>query len=64
MALYIFEAARYRMKYLDKYAFQFIPDITKLPNLPTLINDTTLAKYFALDEKEQKAIQMKMFFDI
>ena len=58
LALYIFEAARYRMKYLDKYAFQFIPDITKLPNLPTLINDTTLAKYFALDEREQKAIQM------
>lgn len=57
LALYIFEAARYRMKYLDKYAFQFIPDITKLPNLPTLINDSTLAAYFALDEREKTAIQ-------
>ena len=45
------------MKYLDKYAFQFIPDITKLPNLPTLINDSTLAAYFALDEREKTAIQ-------
>ena len=57
LALYIFEATRYRMKFLDKYAFQFIPDITRLPNLPTKINDTTLAQYFMLDEIDQQAIQ-------
>tara|TARA_Y100000361_G_C11060578_1_gene290239 strand:- start:196 stop:756 length:561 start_codon:yes stop_codon:yes gene_type:complete len=26
-ALYIYEATRYRMKYLEKYAFEFIPNI-------------------------------------
>ena len=28
-ALYVFESTRYRMKYLEKYAFQFLPDLWK-----------------------------------
>ena len=57
LALYIFEAARYRMKYLDKYAFQFIPDITKLPNFPTIINNKTMCHYFGLDPIDINAIE-------
>ena len=30
-ALYLFEATRYRMKYLEKYIFQLLPDVTKIP---------------------------------
>lgn len=30
-ALYVFESTRYRMKYLEKYVFEFIPDITNIP---------------------------------
>ena len=33
-ALYLFEATRYRMKYLERYAFQLIPDITRLIDFP------------------------------
>ena len=33
-ALYLFEATRHRMKYLEKYAFEFIPDVTRLPDFP------------------------------
>jgi len=48
IALYVFEATRYRMKYLEKYAFQLLPDITNLPDFPTEINDITVADYFQL----------------
>ena len=55
-ALYLFEAARYRMKYLEKYAFDFLPDITYLSDFPSLITDTSVADYFGLDEQDKTAI--------
>jgi len=50
-ALYLFAATRYRMKYLEKYAFEFIPDICKLPTFPATqdISDETVADFFGLD---------------
>jgi hypothetical protein len=56
LALYIFEATRYRMKYLEKYAFQFIPDVTRLLDFPVEINDHTVAEYFQLDELDKQHI--------
>jgi hypothetical protein len=56
-ALYIFEATRYRMKYLEKYIFNMIPDITVIPDFPSDINDETIAMYFSLSNTEIKAIQ-------
>ena len=56
LALYIFETTRYRMKYLEKYAFEFIPDITKLPDFPEIITDETLALYFNFTESDIKNI--------
>lgn len=56
-ALYIFEATRYRMKYLEKYIFEMIPDITTIPHFPTEINDNTLNKYFRLLPSEIQSIQ-------
>ena len=55
-ALYLFECTRYRMKYLEKYAFELIPDITKLKNFPVDINDETIAEYFELDENDINCI--------
>ena len=52
LALYIFEATRYRMKYLEKYIFELIPDITKLEDFPELITDETLSKYFKFTEND------------
>jgi 16S rRNA G966 N2-methylase RsmD len=49
LVLYIYESTRYRMKYLEKYAFQFIPDITALPDFPEDINDESVSSYFGLD---------------
>ena len=56
-ALYFFEATRYRMKYLEKYAFQLIPDITHLTDFPTEINDKTIADYFQFDEEDRYVIK-------
>ena len=58
LALYVFEATRYRMKYLEKYAFQFLPDITKLEGFPSAadITDQTVAEYFGLDELDNQHI--------
>ena len=57
-ALYIFEATRYRMKYLEKYAFHFLPDITKLEGFPAAadITDQTVAEYFGLDNLDRQHI--------
>lgn len=56
LVLYIYESTRYRMKYLEKYAFQFIPDITKLQDFPENINDDSVSLYFGLDENDRKHI--------
>jgi len=57
-ALYVYESTRYRMKYLEKYAFELLPDITQLPDFPpaNLINDETIATYFGLSDEERKQI--------
>jgi hypothetical protein len=61
--LYIYEAARYRMKYLEKYAFEFLPDLTKLPDFPTSLHGPTsvnyennVATYFGLNDEEKQHI--------
>jgi len=56
-ALYIFEATRYRMKYLEKYAFELIPDITRAVDFPKLINDETIADYFGFEPVDRLNIQ-------
>lgn len=52
-ALYLFEATRYRMKYLERYAFELIPDLYKLGDeLVRPINDDTLASLFGFDAED------------
>lgn len=42
------------MKFLEKYAFDLIPDITLLPDFPEEINDDSIAEYFGFDENDKK----------
>ena len=56
LSLFIYECTRYRMKYLEKYAFELIPDITKLEDFPRDINNNTASDYFGLNESEKKLI--------
>ena len=57
LVLAIYDATRYRMRYLEKYAFELIPDITKLNDFPTNINDKTIADYFNLSQEEREIIE-------
>ena len=56
-ALYLFEGTRYRMKYLEKYVFELIPDISNLNDFPEDITDETIADYFNFSEEERLNIQ-------
>jgi hypothetical protein len=51
-ARFLFESTRYRMKYLEKYIFQLIPDITKIQGFPKIINDTTIFEFFQFTQTE------------
>lgn len=61
-SLYLFETTRYRMKYLEKYAFRFIPDIVRLSNedieFPKKINDESIANYFKFDNIDRENIKL------
>ncbi len=57
LAYYVYEAAKYRMRYLDRYAFELLPNILKLPNVPARINNKTLGAYFGLSLSDQKIIK-------
>ena len=52
----MFESTRYRMKYLERYIFNMLPDITKLDDFPEEITDETLFDYFKLNEVERNLI--------
>ncbi len=62
-ALFIFSTCNYRMRYLEKYSFKFIPDITKIKEFPNLerLNrferDEIIGNYLNLSNKEKKYIE-------
>ena len=56
-ALYMFEATRYRMKFLERYIFELLPDISKIPHFPKEINDQTISEFFGFSESENDAIK-------
>ena len=56
-ALYLFESTRYRMKCLEKYIFELIPNINKIPDFPDQITDESIAEFFGFNELERYAIQ-------
>ncbi len=58
--LFLFEATRYRMKYLERYIFELIPNICNISDFPDTINDETIINYFKLNDMERKMI-MKFF---
>ena len=59
-ALYLFETTRYRMKYLEKYIFDLIPDVTHLSDFTkncNEIDDIYLWNYFGFDADDIKNVQ-------
>ena len=62
IALFIFSTTNYRMRYLERYAFQYIPNITKIKDFPNLLNsdpnsrEKLIVKFFNFSLKEETII--------
>ena len=62
-ALFIFSTTNYRMRLLEKYAFEFLPNIIKIPNFPKLKNlnrenrDKKIYDFLNLSENEINYIE-------
>lgn len=58
LARYIYETTRYRMKFLEKYAFTFIPNIIHSPiRYNTTIDSKELYDFFKFTNREINAIE-------
>jgi hypothetical protein len=44
----LFDATRYRMRYLERYIFDFIPNITSLPDFPKNITESNVKTYLKI----------------
>lgn len=61
LMLFLFETTRYRMKYLERYVFEYIPNIIKMMNdkdldFPNEITDETVMEFFGLTDEEIKYV--------
>ena len=62
-ALFLFSTTNYRMRYLERYAFQFIPNINKIVNFPNLLNvsgekrDNLIYSFFNFSQNEKIKIE-------
>ena len=55
-AMFLFETTRYRMKYLERYCFEFIPNICNIKDFPKDITNDELCNFFNLNDLERKMI--------
>jgi len=53
----LFEATRYRMKYLERHIFDFIPDISNIPDFPENISLQSIYNFFQINELERNFIE-------
>ena len=44
------------LQFCEKYAFQFIPDVTRLPGFPKNVTEQAVADYFGLDDHDRQHI--------
>lgn len=56
-ALYMFESTRYRMRFLEKEAFWFLPGQEVITNIGVKINDEVIASYVGLNEFDRESIK-------
>jgi hypothetical protein len=58
LILFLFETTRYRMRYLEKYVFEFIPDFSKIPEAIYMYNEQQCDVYslIGMDDTERKFV--------
>lgn len=54
----LFEATRYRMKYLERYIFDILPDVTLIDEFPEDINEESVLNFFNINEVERNFINL------
>ncbi len=59
LILFLFETTRYRMRYLEKYVFEYIPDFSKIPEAIEMYNSGNIDVYklFGLTEEEKEYVE-------
>jgi len=59
LILFLFETTRYRMRYLEKYVFEFIPDFSKIPEALEMKRKKNVNIYdlIGIDNDEKKFIE-------
>ena len=61
--IFLFSTTNYRMRYLERYAFEFIPNINKIPNFPDILNKSRISKdeliydFFSFSQNEREKIE-------
>lgn len=59
LILFLFETTRYRMRYLEKYVFEYIPDFSKIPEAIGMYEDRNIDIYklFGITKEEEEFIE-------
>jgi hypothetical protein len=60
LILFLFETTRYRMRYLEKYVFEFIPDFSKIPEaieMKKTGNNINIYELIGIDSNEKEFIE-------
>jgi len=59
LILFLFDTTRYRMRYLEKYVFEYIPDFSKIPEAIVMFKtgNIDIYKLMGLDDKEKQYIE-------
>jgi len=59
LILFLFETTRYRMRYLEKYVFEYIPDFSKIPEAVDMLNTNQIDIYklIGVDVNEKEYIE-------
>lgn len=59
LILFLFETTRYRMRYLEKYVFEYIPDFSKIPEAIEMYNSGNINVYklFGLTQEEKEYVE-------
>jgi hypothetical protein len=55
LILFLFETTRYRMRYLEKYVFEFIPDFSKIPE--DILNNKCIYELLDINKEEKEFIE-------
>jgi hypothetical protein len=59
LILFLFETTRYRMRYLERYVFEFIPDFSKIPKAIQMKdgNKIDIYKLIGIDKNEKEFVE-------